>query len=329
MTERKIKGARVLVTGAAGFIGSSLVEDLLGNDNEVIGLDNFLNGYRENIEPFISHKRFTFIEGDIRDTRACARACEGVNYVLHQAALGSVSRSINDPAATNDVNVNGFLNMLIAARDAKVKRFVYATSSSVYGDEKRLPKVEAKIGRPLSPYAVTKAVNEQYARVFGDLFSMETIGLRYFNVFGPRQSPNGAYAAAIPNFIRSFIRLESPVIHGDGTQSRDFTFIGNVIHANHISALSTNPVAVNEVYNVGYGASTNLNELVDMLKELLTAYDPRIAAVIPTYVPERVGDVRHSLASIVKAGTLLGYRPEYDLRKGLEKAIPWYWANLH
>lgn len=328
MIERKLSEVKVLVTGAAGFIGSNLVEDLLKHDNQVVGFDNFLTGKRNNIEPFLSDANFTFIEGDIRDLAACKQACDGVDFVLHQAALGSVPRSIDDPITTNEVNVGGFLNMLVAARDAKVQRFVYAASSSTYGDEKRLPKVEAKVGRPLSPYAVTKAVNEHYAKVFGDLYGMETIGLRYFNVFGPKQDPDGAYAAAIPKFIKRFMHHEAPTIHGDGTQSRDFTYIENVIQANHIAALSTNPVAVNEVYNVAYGESTNLNELLDVLQTLLSAFDPEIANIKVQHGPERQGDVRHSLASIVKASTLLGYKPEYDLRQGLEKAIDWYWNNL-
>ncbi|MDP4663479.1 MAG: SDR family oxidoreductase [Salibacteraceae bacterium] len=328
MIERKLSQVKVLVTGAAGFIGSNLVEDLLKHDNQVVGFDNYSTGKRSNIEPFLSDANFTFIEGDIRDLAACKQACEGVDFVLHQAALGSVPRSIDDPITTNEVNVGGFLNMLVAARDAKVQRFVYAASSSTYGDEKRLPKVEEKVGRPLSPYAVTKAVNEHYAKVFGDLYGMETIGLRYFNVFGPKQDPDGAYAAAIPKFIKRFMHHEAPTIHGDGTQSRDFTFIENVIQANHIAALSTNPVAVNEVYNVAYGQSTNLNELLDVLQTLLSAFDPDVANIKVLHGPERQGDVRHSLASIVKASTLLGYKPEYDLKQGLEKAIDWYWNNL-
>lgn len=316
------------MTGAAGFIGSNLVEDLLDSGNFVVGLDNFSTGKRENIEPFLANENFKFIEGDIRDLETCQEACLNIDYVLHQAALGSVPRSIDDPINTNSVNVNGFLNMLVAARDNQVKRFVYAASSSTYGDEKSLPKVERKIGEPLSPYAVTKLLNEKYAKVFGDLYGMETIGLRYFNVFGPKQDPDGAYAAAIPKFIKAFINHESPVIHGDGTQSRDFTYIDNVIQANHIAALSTNPVAINEVYNVAFGESTNLSELLQTLQELLIPFDAQIANVEVIHGPERLGDVRHSLASIVKASTMLGYKPEFDLRKGLEKAIDWYWKNL-
>ena len=328
MIERRITNSRVLVTGAAGFIGSNLVEDLLFNGNEVVGFDNLMTGKAENLSAFLDHPKFKFVEADIRDLEACKKACDGIDYVLHQAALGSVPRSIKDPLTTNDINVNGFLNMLLAARDAKVKRFVYATSSSVYGDEKRLPKVEAKIGKPLSPYAIAKAMKERYARVFGELYGMETIGLRYFNVFGPKQDPNGVYAAAIPKFIGLLIRHESPLIHGDGTQSRDFTYIDNVIDANNIAALSTNPESINEIFNVAYGESTNLNELVEVLQELLIPFDSKIAEVEVKYGPERVGDVRHSLASIVKSNTMLGYRPKYDLKSGLEKAIKWYWDNL-
>ena len=328
MIERRITNSRVLVTGAAGFIGSNLVEDLLFNGNEVVGFDNLITGKAENLSAFLDHPKFKFVEADIRDLEACKKACDGIDYVLHQAALGSVPRSIKDPLTTNDINVNGFLNMLLAARDAKVKRFVYATSSSVYGDEKRLPKVEAKIGKPLSPYAITKAMNERYATVFGELYGMETIGLRYFNVFGPKQDPNGVYAAAIPKFIGLLIRHESPLIHGDGTQSRDFTYIDNVIDANNIAALSTNPESINEIFNVAYGESTNLNELVEVLQELLIPFDSKIAEVEVKFGPERVGDVRHSLASIVKSNTMLGYRPKYDLKSGLEKAIKWYWDNL-
>ena len=329
MIERKITNSKVLVTGVAGFIGSNLANDLLLNDNQVIGLDSFITGKKENIVSTLKHPNFTLVEGDIRDKEICNHVCSGVDYVLHQAALGSVPRSIEDPFKTNDININGFLTMLIFARDAKVKSFVYATSSSVYGTEKRLPKVEEQIGDPLSPYAITKGVNEQYAKVFGGLYGLKTIGLRYFNVFGAQQDPDGAYAAAIPKFIRQFVRHESPIIHGDGTQSRDFTYIDNVIQANNLAAISTNPDAHNEVFNVAFGESTNLDELVQLLQELLVKFDPEIANVEIKYGPERVGDVRHSLASIVKSTTLLGYKPEQDLRTGLETAIAWYWENLH
>lgn len=326
--ENKITGKRVLVTGAAGFIGSNLVEDLLLHDNEVIGFDNLLTGSLSKLEDAQKHPRFTFVQGDIRNLNECKSVCDGVDYVLHQAALGSVPRSIKDPATTNDINVNGFLYMLIAARDARVKRMVYATSSSVYGDEERLPKVEQNIGKPLSPYAVSKAMNEQYAKVFSDLYGMELIGLRYFNVFGKQQDPDGAYAAAIPKFIQLLIDHNAPVIHGDGTQSRDFTYIDNVIHANHIAAVSTNAAALGEVFNIAYGVSTNLNELVHLLKTMLSDFDAEIGRVEVTYGPERVGDVRHSLASIAKAQTMLGYKPQHDIATGLRKAIHWYWQSL-
>lgn len=328
MTERKISGKRVLVTGCAGFIGSNLVEDLLKHDNEVVGLDNFETGFEHNLKEPKSNKNFRFIEGDIRNLEDCKKACDGVDIVLHQAALGSVPRSINDPINSNKTNIDGFLNMMVAARDAGIRRFVYASSSSVYGDEKRLPKVEAKIGKALSPYAVTKSVNEQYAAVFGSLYEMETFGLRYFNVFGKHQSPDGAYAAAIPKFVKALIKKESPTIHGDGTQSRDFTYIENVIQANNLAAISTNPSAVNEVYNVATGSSTNLNDLMDILKELLSRFDPEIASVEPIHGPERVGDVRHSLASTLQSETLLGYKATHSLEEGLREAIEWYWNQL-
>lgn len=328
MIERNITGKRVLVTGCAGFIGSNLCEDLLNHDNEVVGFDNFETGFHRNVDALRDHNRFQFVEGDIRSLKDCLKACDGADIVLNQAALGSVPRSINDPISSNETNITGFMNMLVASRDSKVKRFVYASSSSVYGDEKSLPKVESKIGKALSPYAVTKSVNEQYAAVFGSLYGMETVGLRYFNVFGKNQSPEGAYAAAIPKFIKSLIHHESPIIHGDGTQSRDFTYIANVVHANNVAAISTNPSAVNEVYNVATGASTNLNELIELLKEELGVFDAKILEVEPTHGPERVGDVRHSLASIVKASTLIGYKPTFGLKEGLNAAINWYWNDL-
>lgn len=318
----------MLVTGGAGFIGSNLCEDLLANGNEVVCLDNLSTGNYQNVDTFCKHKDFKLFEGDVRVPSDCRKAVDGVDYVLHQAALGSVPRSINNPIETNQVNVDGFLNMLIAARDANVKRFVYATSSSVYGSEQRLPKVEAKIGKPLSPYAVTKLVNEHYAGVFADLFGMETVGLRYFNVFGPNQDPNGAYAAAIPKFIQLFIRHKPPLLHGDGTQSRDFTYVKNVVHANHIAALTTNPAAINQVYNIACGVSTNLIELCELLRNLLSGYDPAIAEIDVEHGEERQGDVRHSLASIVKAQTMLGYKPKYGISEGMKEAIDWYWQKL-
>jgi UDP-N-acetylglucosamine 4-epimerase len=319
---------RILVTGGAGFIGSNLCTSLLENGNEVRCLDNLETGKIQNIEKLMEQSKFHFIKGDIRDLDMCARSCDGVDYVLHQAALGSVPRSIKNPITSNDVNVSGFLNMLVASRDAKVKRFVYAASSSTYGDSKNMPKVEDIIGKPLSPYAVTKLVNELYADVFGKTYGLETIGLRYFNVFGRHQDPDGAYAAVIPKFVLQFIRHESPLINGDGSFSRDFTYIDNVIEAN-IRALTTERTeAVNTIYNVAYGERTTLNEMVMLLKEYLSAYDPKIKDVDIEYGPERIGDVPHSLASIEKAEKRLGYAPKFDLKTGLKEAVQWYWGNL-
>ncbi len=318
----------ILVTGGAGFIGSNLCEALLENGNQVTCLDNFATGKRENIAPFMEHSKFNLIEGDIRNLEDCQKACNEVDYTLHQAALGSVPRSINDPITSNDVNVSGFLNMLVAARDAKVKRFVYAASSSTYGDSKNMPKVEDIIGKPLSPYAITKYVNELYADVFSKTYGMETIGLRYFNVFGRRQDPNGAYAAVIPKFVLQLMRHESPVINGDGAYSRDFTYIDNVVQMNIRALVTENQEAINTVYNVAFGERTDLNELTTLLKEYLSTYDPKIAHVQNTYGPVRAGDVPHSLASVDKAKNLLGYEPKYDIKTGLKEAVAWYWENL-
>ena len=318
----------VLITGGAGFIGSNLCQWLLHNGNKVRCLDNFATGKKENIQPFRDHENFTLIEGDIRDLDTCKKACEGVRYVLHQAALGSVPRSINDPITSNEVNVSGFLNMLVAARDADVKRFVYAASSSTYGDSKEMPKIEEVIGKPLSPYAITKYVNELYADVFSKTYGMETIGLRYFNVFGRQQDPNGAYAAVIPKFVIQLVNHESPTINGDGTFSRDFTYIDNVIEANIRSLMATRPEAVNTVYNVAYGERTTLNELIALLIKYLSEFDSQIKDIKATYGPERAGDVPHSLASIEKARQLLDYDPKYDINKGLKEAVAWYWHNL-
>lgn len=320
--------SRVLVTGGAGFIGSNLCEDLLQHHNEVICLDNFSTGKRENIQPFLKQKQFTLIEGDIRDAAVCAKAMQGVDVVLQQAALGSVPRSINDPVTSNEVNVSGFLNVLVAARDAKVKRFVYAASSSTYGDSEALPKTEEIIGKPLSPYAVTKYVNELYAHVFRLNYGLDTIGLRYFNVYGRRQDPNGAYAAAIPKFTQAFMRHESPLINGDGTNSRDFTYIDNVIQMNHLAATTTNPEAIGEVFNTAVGERTDLNMLVSLLKTYLSAYDPAIASVPVVHGPARQGDIPHSLASIDKARRILGYEPSHNLQAGLKEAVKWYWDKL-
>ena len=318
----------ILVTGGAGFIGSNLCEALISNGNKVTCLDNFSTGKRENIAPLLSNKNFKLIEGDIRKLEDCHKACIGVDYVLHQAALGSVPRFINDPITSNAVNVSGFLNMLVAARDAKVKRFIYAASSSTYGDSQSMPKVEDNIGKPLSPYAITKYVNELYADIFSKTYGLETIGLRYFNVFGRKQDPNGAYAAVIPKFVMQLMKHESPVINGDGSFSRDFTYIDNVLEMNIRSLLTDKVEAVNTVYNVAYGERTDLNELVALLKEYLSVFDGKIAGVSVVYGPNRRGDVPHSLASIDKAKKLLAYDPQYNIKSGLKEAVSWYWNNL-
>lgn len=312
---------KVLVTGGAGFIGSHLCESLLAKGYAVVCLDNFSTGHRRNIEPFLSNPLFQLIEGDIRSLDTCRQAVEGVDYVLHEAALGSVPRSINDPITSNEVNVSGFLNMLVASRDAGVKRFVYAASSSTYGDSASLPKVEEVIGRPLSPYAITKYVNELYADVFSRTYGMECIGLRYFNVFGPRQDPNGAYAAVIPLFVKLLRNHESPRINGTGDYSRDFTFVANVVQMNLLAMTTTNSEAVNTVYNTAFGERNTLLQLVGYLKEILSEYDPAIASVEVIHGPERSGDIPHSLASIDKARRLLNYNPAYSLRQGLQLMI--------
>ncbi|WP_297511828.1 SDR family oxidoreductase [Flavobacterium sp.] len=318
----------ILITGAAGFIGSNLCEYFLSKDFKIVGLDNFSTGHQYNIEPFLSHNNFTFIEGDIRDFSTCQQAVSDVHYVLHQAALGSVPRSIHDPITTNAVNVTGFLNMLVASRDAGVKRFVYAASSSTYGDSVELPKVEEVIGKPLSPYAITKYVNELYADIFGKTYGLSTIGLRYFNVFGRKQDPSGAYAAVIPKFVKQLVRKESPVINGDGSFSRDFTYIDNVIQMNELALFTTNDKAINTVYNTAVGDQTTLNEMVTLLKSYLSVFDPDIANVEVIYGPNRVGDIPHSKASIEKAKQLLNYQPNYQFAAGLKEAVTWYWENL-
>lgn len=323
----KILSKKILITGGAGFIGSNLCSYFLEN-NEVICLDNFSTGYRHNIEQHLSNPNFRLIEGDIRNFEVCENAVLGVDFVLHQAALGSVPRSINDPITSNEVNIVGFLNMLTAARNAKVRRFIYAASSSTYGDSEKLPKVEDVIGKPLSPYAVTKYVNELYADVFSKTYRIETIGLRYFNVFGRNQDPNGAYAAVIPKFVAQFLNHKSPVINGDGNFSRDFTYIDNVIQMNELAMFTKNPEAVNTVFNTAYGERTTLNELVNSLKEYLSEYDAKIAEVEIVYGQNRVGDIPHSLASIEKAKTLLNYQPKFSLKEGLKEAVKWYWNNL-
>ena len=319
---------KILISGGAGFIGSNLCEYFLSKGYKVVCLDNFATGYLYNLNGVINNLNFTLIEGDIRNLSDCQKAVEGVDYVLHQAALGSVPRSINDPITTNAVNVSGFLNMLVAARDAKVKRFVYAASSSTYGDSQGLPKVEEVIGKPLSPYAITKYVNELYAEIFSKTYGLETVGLRYFNVFGRKQDPNGAYAAVIPKFVMQFMNYESPVINGDGMHSRDFTYIDNVIQMNELAMTTTNSEAINTVYNTAFGDRTTLIQLTDFLKEYLTTFDAKIADVEVLHGPNRAGDIPHSLASIEKAKRLLGYNPQFSIQEGLKEAVAWYYNNL-
>ena len=318
----------ILVTGGAGFIGSNLCEALLKNGNKVICLDNFATAKRENIDKLHSNKNFSLIEGDIRNIDDCHKACKDVDYILHQAALGSVPRSINDPVTSNDVNISGFLNMLVAARDAKVMRFIYAASSSTYGDSKELPKIEDIIGKPLSPYAITKYVNELYAEIFSTHYGLQTIGLRYFNVFGKKQDPNGVYAAVIPKFVMQLMKHKSPYINGDGTYSRDFTYIDNVIQMNVRAIITNNKNAVNTVYNVAYGERTDLNSLVLLLKKHLSQFDPEIEGIEIKYRDIRQGDVPHSLASIKKAQELLGYNPSHNISDGIKESVNWYWENL-
>ena len=325
---KNLQNKTVLVTGGAGFIGSNLCETLLFNNIKTVCLDNFSTGKRENIEPFLSDTNFKFIEGDIRNLEDCHKACQNVDYILHQAALGSVPRSISDPIKTNDVNVSGFLNMLVAARDAKVTRFVYAASSSTYGDHEALPKVEDIVGKPLSPYAITKYVNELYADIFQKAYGLDTIGLRYFNVFGRRQDPDGAYAAVIPLFVKQFINHESPVINGDGSYSRDFTYIDNVLQMNMLAITTTNEAALNTVYNVAFGDRTTLLELTTLLKEHLSTFDESIKTIEIEHRENRVGDIPHSLASVDKAKKLLNYNPKYNINDGIKEAVNWYWENL-
>jgi UDP-N-acetylglucosamine 4-epimerase len=335
---------KILITGGAGFIGSNLCEYFVENEYDVTCLDNLSTGFLHNIEPLIGKTNFRFVEGDIRDLETCRKVVGGVNVVLHEAALGSVPRSINDPINTNSNNIDGFLNMLVAARDAGVQRFVYAASSSTYGDSKELPKIEHNIGRPLSPYAITKYVNELYANVFSSLYGIETIGLRYFNVFGRRQDPNGAYAAVIPLWVKALIRHDSPFINGDGSYSRDFTYVDNVIQANELAAVTPSEVIreraslynmtlpknapIDMVFNVAYGGNTTLNELFDCLRTNLSHYDAYIANIKPCYRDNRPGDIPHSQASIIKAQRVLGYQPKYNALSGFEQACEWYWNNL-
>ena len=324
----EITNKKILVTGGAGFIGSNLCEELLSSGNQVSCLDDFSTGKKENIIPLLDNSNFKLIEGDIRNLEDCIKASIGVDYVLHQAALGSVPRSIKDPINSNDVNVNGFLNMLIASRDNRVKRFVYAASSSTYGDSEKMPKVEGIIGKPLSPYAITKYVNELYADIFSKIYGLETIGLRYFNVFGRKQDPNGTYAAVIPKFVSQLMKHESPTINGDGTYSRDFTYIDNVIQANILSLITKNKKAINTVYNVAFGDRNTLNDLMLYLKEYLSEFDSEIKDIKVIYGPKREGDIPHSHASVDKAKDLLNYNPQFSLSDGLKEAVKWYWKNL-
>lgn len=323
-----------LVTGVAGFIGSNLLETLLKLDQHVVGLDNFSTGFQHNldqVQQLVSDKqwqRFSFVQGDIRDLATCRNLCGQVDFVLHQAALGSVPRSIDDPLLTNENNLTGFLNMLVAARDARVRRFVYAASSSTYGDHPGLPKLEDKIGKPFSPYAVTKYVNELYADVFARTYGFQTIGLRYFNIFGRRQDPNGAYAAVMPKWFSALIRGEELFINGDGETSRDFCYIDNCVQGNLLAATAANPAALNQVYNIAFGERTTLNELFNLIRQRVHAILPEIKAISPTYRDFRPGDVRHSLADISKARNLLGYEPIYSVKDGLDQAAEWYVRQL-
>jgi UDP-N-acetylglucosamine 4-epimerase len=323
-----------LVTGVAGFIGSNLLEALLKLDQRVVGLDNFATGHRHNLDQVralvtpAQWQRFRFIEGDIRQLDDCRTACAGADYVLHQAALGSVPRSLADPIATNGANIDGFLNMMVAARDAGVTRYVYAASSSTYGDHPGLPKVEDRIGKPLSPYAVTKLVNEQYAEVFARAYGFRTIGLRYFNIFGPRQDPNGAYAAVVPKWTAAMMFGEKVWINGDGETSRDFCYIANAVQANLLAATATSEEATNQVYNVAVGDRTSLNDLFEAIRSLLARRFPHLKESKPSYRDFRAGDVRHSLADIAKARSLLGYEPSHRIGEGLREAMDWYVANV-
>lgn len=320
---------KILITGGAGFIGSNLCEYFLSKGDQVISLDNFSTGKKSNIYPFYNNPNFISIQGDIRDLDECKKAVSGVDYVLHHAAIGSVPRSIKDPSYSNEVNISGFLNMLIASRDAKVKRFIYASSSSTYGDSEKLPKDEENIGNQLSPYAITKYVNELYATIFSDIYKMQTIGLRYFNVFGRRQDRESTYAAVIPIFVDKLINHQSPVIFGDGNYTRDFTYIDNVIQINELAIMTENLNSVNNIYNAAVGGRTSLNQLIQYLKEYLSHYDREILNIKVKYGPPRLGDIPHSQANINKAKKLMGYSPEYSVQEGIKKTVEWYWNNLN
>lgn len=328
MEDAVLNKAKVLVTGGAGFIGSNLCEALLNLGAKVVCFDNFVTGKPQNIQHFLEHPNFNLIVGDIRNISDCRKATKNIDYVLHNAALGSVPRSVNDPITTNDVNVSGFLNMLVASQDAQVKRFVYAASSSTYGDSEKLPKIENIIGKPLSPYAITKYVNELYADVFNKTYGLDTIGLRYFNVFGRKQDPYSGYAAVIPLFIKQLIKKEPLVINGDGENSRDFTYIDNVIQMNLLALTTQDKMSLNTVYNTAYGEQTTLNNLIHYLKEFLGEFDSTIKDAEVQYGSIRVGDITHSLASIEKAQKMLGYSPKYNIRDGLKESVKWYYENI-
>lgn len=326
--ENRLRNSRVLVTGGAGFIGSNLVESLLFSGNHVACLDNFSTGKRENLKDFMANPEFRLIEGDIRNYDDCVNSVRNIDYVFHQAALGSVPRSIKDPVSSTDVNIGGFVKMLFASKEAGIKRFIYAASSSTYGDHPDLPKVEDKIGKPLSPYGITKFVDELFASNFASTYHIDVIGLRYFNVFGRKQDPDGAYAAVIPKFLKMLKAHETPVINGDGTFSRDFTYIDNVIQANHLASLATTKEAMNQVYNIAHGERTDLNHLFKLIQEIAGRFDRELLNIKPVYGPERAGDIPHSLASIEKARKLLGYAPTHNVTEGLEEAVEWFWKNL-
>ena len=319
---------KILVTGGAGFIGSNLCEELVKKGNYVVCLDNFSTGRIENIQGLLDNNRFKLIEGDIRNLDTCLKAVNGVDVVFHEAALGSIPRSIDDPITTNAVNISGFLNMLVAAKNAKIDRFIFAASSSAYGDNETIPKVEDTIGKPLSPYALTKYVDELYAHVFSITYGLKYIGIRYFNVFGRRQDPNSAYAAVIPLFIKKILKHEQPIINGDGSNSRDFTYIDNIIHINMLALETLSPKAFNQIYNGAGGENTSVLELEQLITKNLSAYDNCIDCIVPIFGPNRIGDIKHSKASISKAKELLGYTPVCTFEDGLKKTIYWYLNNL-
>ena len=320
--------SKILITGGAGFIGSNLCEFFVNKGHEVICLDNFSTGHMYNIQHLVNNKtNFKLIEGDIRNFDTCLKATKNIDYVLHEAALGSIPRSINDPITTNDVNIGGFLNMLVAARDSNIKRFIFAASSSTYGDSQEIPKVEDRIGKPLSPYALTKYVDELYADVFANTYGIEYIGLRYFNVFGRRQDPESMYAAVIPLFIKQLMSHKCPHINGDGSITRDFTYIDNVIKMNLLAINTTDKATINQIYNTAVGEQTSILQMTNLLIKYLSKYDKDIKLIRPEFGLPRQGDIKHSIASIEKAKKLLAYQPDFSFKKGLEETISWYWSN--